>query len=140
MVRGKFYKSSLSKEQAAKLGKDVGYWVNQHKNGTIKEMRKTRFAVLLHNCGDHSQCGEWCRAQRAKKEGKPYNVKPTIDCNTKIGMKRIIDVYEILSKYTDNESLIEMLHNFDTQLNKSLNMRIAETAPKSKNFSRLHSL
>ena len=98
-------------------------------------MQKTRFVVLLHNCGDHSQCGKWCRARRAKKEGKPYNVKPTIDCNTKIGMKRIIDVYEILCKYTDDESLIEMLHDFDTQLNESLNMRTAETVPKSNNFS-----
>ena len=140
VVKNKFYASSLSSDQAAKLGKDFGYFVNQNKNGTLDEFRRVRFVVLLHNCGDHSVCGSWCKGKQAEKENKPYNVKPLLESDSPLGKKRIIDVYLILDKYTTDKCLCEMMHPWNTQLNESLNMRAAELAPKSKNFSRSHSL
>ena len=140
VVKNKFYASSLSSEQAAKLGKDFGYFVNQNKNGTLEEFRRKRFVILRHNCGDHSLCGSWCKAKRALDANKPYNVKPILNCETPLGKRRIIEVYHILDKYTSDKCLLEMMHPWNTQLNESLNMRAAELAPKSKNFSRSHSL
>ena len=78
VVKNKFYASSLSSEQAAKLGKDFGYFVNQNKNGTLEEFRRKRFVILRHNCGDHSLCGSWCKAKRALDANKPYNAKSIV--------------------------------------------------------------
>ena len=49
-------------------------------------------------------------------------------------------VKKVHEKATKDERLIYMIHPFTTQLNKSLNMRAAETAPKCKNYSRTESL
>ena len=67
-------------------------------------------------------------------------MKPILDCDTPLGKKRIIEVYHILNKYTSDNFLLEIMHPWNTQLNESLNMRSADLAPKSKNFSRSHSL
>ena len=55
-------------------------------------------------------------------------------------IREIAQVREIVEYYTTNERLIQMLHIFDTQMNESFNMRVAEFAPKHKHYSRLYSL
>ena len=100
----------------------------------------TRMVPLMHNYGDHMLCGTWCRAKKAKKEGKVYNVRPMFDVNNPKDIRTIQQIRQIILKFTTDECIKEMLHLWHTQLNESLNMRAGEVAPKYKNFSRTHSL
>ena len=42
-------------------------------------MIMTCMVLLVHNYGDHILCGTWCRAEKAKTEGKVCNVQPLFD-------------------------------------------------------------
>ena len=72
-------------------------------------MRMTRMVSLMHNCGDHMLCGTWCRAKKAKKEGKVSNVRPMFDIHDPKDIRTIQQIREIILKFTNNECIKEML-------------------------------
>ena len=72
--------------------------------------------------------------------GLPHNKPPMFDINLATDRLTFEAVKEIFQRFTTDERLLEMLHFFTTQGNESLNMRLAELAPKYKNYSRTTSL
>ena len=76
--------------------------------------------------------------QKAIDHGKEYLPKPLLP-SPKFD-REIEQVREIHEKYTSDQRLLQMRHPFNTQMNESFNMRVAEFAPKSKSFSRSASL
>ena len=106
----------------------------------FEEAKEHRDVPMRHIIGDHSKCGDWCLAKRTKATNKPYDKPPMFDLNKPRDKYTYDGVKKVHDKATTDERLIEMLHPFTTQLNESLNMRAAETAPKCKNYSRTASL
>ena len=62
------------------------------------------------------------------------------DPNVETDRRTFAAVKEVFNEFTMEEKLQEMMHPFTTQGNESLNMRIAELAPKFKNYSRTKTL
>ena len=54
--------------------------------------------------------------------------------------REILQVLEILNRYTSDERIREMMHYFDTQICEAINNALTFCAPKNKNFSRTRSL
>ena len=98
----------------------------------------------MHAYGDHSLCCEtkhdWCLASQAIKENKSYNHKPVFKVGVKKDEVRAQKAQEYHDSMCTEEKFKQMRHLWHTQINEMLNMRAAETAPKSKNFSRTGSL
>ena len=130
----------MNKNKAKKMGKDIGYWIAQAKSLTFSELEGNVEVPLNHWCGDHSNCGDWCYSKKAEKEGKCDNKKPLFDVCDEADKISIEKVREIQEEFTTRKKLVQMHHPHATQLNESINMRIAEVAPKHKNFSRTGSL
>ena len=122
------------------MGKDIGYWIFQAKNLTFAELEEKTQAPIRHWCNDHSLCGDWCYSKKVVSEGKVDNQKSLFDVSNADDLKAIEQIREVQRRFTTHEKLIQVHHPYSTQLNESLNMRIAEVAPKHKNFSRTRSL
>ena len=102
-------------------------------------MKALKDVPILHATGDHSKCGaEWCHAKKAQQENKPYNKKPQFVSPQ--DDREIEQIRKIHESYTTDEKLRQMHHPWNTQLNESLNMRLAEYAPKHRHFSRSDTL
>ena len=125
----------MNKARAKKMGVDIGYWIFQSKGLTLDELQSQADAPLRHWCGDHTLCGTWCVSNG--KIDKKHAVFDLTDDNDKITVEFIREIQE---KFTTLERLMQINHPWSTQLNESLNMRIAESAPKFKHFSRSNSL
>ena len=98
-------------------------------------MKSLKDVPINHATGDHSKCtNEWCHAKKALDNGKTYNRKPLF--SSPQDDREIAQVKEIHAKFTTDEALRQMNHPWTTQPNESLNMRVAEYAPKHKHFSR----
>ena len=54
--------------------------------------------------------------------------------------RELLQVLEMLEKYTSDERRKEMMHFFDTQICETINNALTFTAPKNINFSRTRSL
>ena len=85
---------------------------------------------MRHIIGDHTKCGDWCIAKRAKADNKTCNKPPMFDFNKHWDKYAYEGVKKVHEKATTDECLIKILHPYTTQLNKSLNLRAAELAPK----------
>ena len=62
------------------------------------------------------------------------------DTKNEKDMLTFAEVKKVFDRFTTDNKLKEMMHPFTTQGNESLNMRVAELAPKFKNYSRTKSL
>ena len=54
--------------------------------------------------------------------------------------RELLQVLEMLEKYTSDERIKEMMHFFDTQICEKINNALTFTAPKNIKFSRTRSL
>ena len=96
---------------------------------------------MKHIVGNHKDCGEeWCTRRRAKIAGIPHNKPPIIDLSVETDRKTFAEVKKVFDRFTTDKRLQEIMHHFTTQANESLNMRLAELAPKFKNYSRTKTL
>ena len=128
-------KCNVSKDKAKKMGIDIGYWIFQAKSLTFAELEAKKEAPIRHWSRDHSLCGEWCYSKKAQNEGKIDIKKPLFDVTDAADKKSVDQV-----AFTSIQRLQQIHHPFTTQLNESVNMRIAEVAPKYKCFSCSRSL
>ena len=126
----------MTNARANKMGVDIGYWIFQAKGLTTEELKYQVNPPLMHWCGNHTLCGDWCITKQLTREGKVDNKKPLFDMNDPKDMQSVELIHEIQAEFTSPEKLIQMRHPYSTQLNESLNMQIAECAPKHKHFSR----
>ena len=131
---------ALKDDQAKTLGRHFGYFQNRIKTLTLEDAEAEVEAPMLHLAGKHEKCGEWCLSKRAENEGKSINKLPMFDLRKPRDEKTWREVREVFEKATTRERLIEMIHQFTTQPNESLNMRAAQVAPKAINYSRTESL
>ena len=132
--------SLITDEIAARIIKAFKYWYRQASKKTFDEIKRTRLVCLKHLTGDHSLCcEEWCYALKSAKIGKKYH-EPETTLLPDMYEREILQVLEILNKYTTDERIREMMHFFDTQICEAINNALTFTAPKNKNFSRTRSL
>lgn len=97
----------------------------------------------MYACGDHTLCAEnendWCLAAQLALQGKTYYHKCVFDLENKNLL-----LFERYKSYhipmVTNKKLQEMRHQYHTNINKRLNMRNTEVAPKNRNFSKILSL
>ena len=126
----------LRKKQAKKLAIHFTYFQQQIKGLTLPEARLKCGAPMKHVVGYHDDCGqEWCTGRRAQIAGIPHKKPPMFDLSLETDRKTFAAVKEVFERFTTDKKLLEMLHSFTTQGNESLNMRLAELAPKYKNYS-----
>jgi hypothetical protein len=128
----------VTRADALRLKRNLGYAHKQNKNKPYDEYVKAMWAALYHHFNDHSQCNSsWCQWQPAGKKDPAENTK---------GVKRSSDnnkwknCYEVFEKYLTDAYLKQTYHNYDSQKNESLNLKVATVAPKHKCFSKTKSL
>ena len=132
--------SLITDEIAARIIKAFKYWYRQARENTFEEIKRTRLVSLNHLTGDHSLCSDqWCYALKARNIGKKYQEPETTLC-PEYYAREILQVLEILNRYTSDERIKEMMHFFDTQICEAINNALTFCAPKNKNFSRTRSL
>ena len=123
------------------MGIDIWYWLYQVKDKTLAQIEELANAPLCHWYGDHSKCNEsWCLSKKISKDGKVDNRRPLFDTTNELERMTVERIRKEQEEFTKVERLIQINHTFSTQLNESLNMRIAEVAPKHKHFSRSKSI
>ena len=129
--------SLITDEIAARIIKAFKYWYRQTSKKKFEEIKRTRLVSLKHLTGDHSLCCE--DALKSRNVGKKYH-EPETTLLPEMYEREILQVLEILNKYTADERIREMMNFFDTQICKAINNALTFTAPKNKNFSRTRSL
>ena len=132
--------SIITDEIAARIIKAFKYWYRQASKKTFEEIKRKSLVSLKHLTGDHSLCcEEWCYALKSKNVDNKYH-EPETTLLPEMYEREILQVLEILNKYTADERIREMMNFFDTQICKAINNALTFTAPKNKNFSRTRSL
>ena len=130
----------LRRKQAKQLAIHFAYFQQQIKGLTLEEAKIKCSAPMKHIIGNHEDCGEWCTGKRAKMVGLRHNKPPMFDINLMTDRLTFEEVKKVFQHFTTEERLLEMLKFFTTNGNESLNMRLAELAPKYKNYSRTGTL
>ena len=98
---------------------------------------KSRVLVIIkHMFDNHEHCNvSWCpylKALKEKKTYKPDETKPMYD--KKNDAKQYEQLCHAVARFQTDENIQECLHNYDAQLNESLNMSVSRFVPKFLNF------
>ena len=130
-----------TKGTALRMKINWGYMLKQNREKTLADMKRACKAPVEHMFNNHEFCSsQWCMKLRAKEEKKTYVEKEgEFHCKEKEkGLYNLI--LKSVSKYQQDNRLLESLHPFDTQTNEAINNQIAYVVPKNKTFSASDSL
>jgi len=106
-----------------------------------KEIKNKMLAPLEHLFDNHQYCGSWCYAKKAQTDDVLYIADENRPFyNIKKQNKMYKQVKSSISKFQTKELVIDCLHNFDTNVNESLNILVARMCPKFKHFGASNSL
>ena len=95
-------------------------------------------AVVKHHFDDHTYCGSFCRRKKEsikqrKASGKFYR--------SKVHQPKLYKLCtDMTARFITEESLRQVCHGYDTQVNESFNNTVSWLAPKNKTYSFGHSL
>mmetsp|Transcript_22377 Transcript_22377/g.32687 ORF Transcript_22377/g.32687 Transcript_22377/m.32687 type:complete len:274 (+) Transcript_22377:1478-2299(+) len=85
-------------------------------------------APLEHVFDNHDYCDiAWCYKKKALEEGLEYSLPPNRPFYNKVSDAQL---YDTLFRFIQDNVLKESDHDWDTQLNESLNQAIARLCPK----------
>lgn len=106
--------------------KGFSYMLSQAK-GEVEHIRNGLPSVVLHQFGDHSQCGSWCAI--LKEPSRKHRNLPWGADLTNIELKRsLLSVFKKL----DPEKLSKL---DSSNSNESFNNTLRSKAPKDKHYS-----
>ena len=126
--------SLITDEIAARIIKAFKYWYRQASKKSFEEIKRTRLVCLKHLTGDHSLCcDDWCYALKARNIGKKY-FEPETTLKPEMYEREILQVLEILNKYTSDERIREMMHFFDTQICEAIKNALLLQPQRIKTF------
>ena len=127
--------NGIAKEHAAYFKRMYGVilkTVGRSKTTTIPDLRKAMTTGLMeHAFGEHTNCGEWCKADSAGYLPPRGHFLPPA--------KKELFLDKFNAFMTDS-MLLESIHGFDSNGNESFNSRMAHKAPKDRCYSQTKSL
>jgi len=99
-------------------------------------------APLEHLYNEHRYCDvEWCYALQAKRDNHQYIPPPNKPFYSKDeDGKMFKQLEQALLRFKEKSMVKDCLHQNNTQMNESLNLRISKYAPKNKHFGASTSL
>jgi hypothetical protein len=125
-------KSKAHGGDAERLKRSFAYFLHQFSKRSWKRFVRSARAVLEHHFNCHKYCDKWCPAKTWNKEDK---LKSALKYRDKI---RDNDLYLQLKthhdKFTTEEALREMYHEFHSNKCESLNGNITKYVPKNKHY------
>jgi hypothetical protein len=128
----------VTNADALRLKRNLGYAHKQNKHKPYDEYVKAMWAALYHHFNDHSKCSkDWCPWKPAGDRDPAENTKGVKRSSDNNKWKNCLEVFET---YLTDHYLQQTYHNFDSQKNESLNLKVATVAPKHKCFSKTKSL
>jgi hypothetical protein len=127
-------RSMMIKPEARRLQRNLSYTIRMNCDKSLEDLKKGTQAALEHMFNNHEHYGAWCnylpKTDAEKKEcewryrSKEKDAKLCEQC------------LEIHGKFTAESSLMEVLHEHDTQKNKSMNNFIRGWVPKDSHYAR----
>ena len=133
----------LTKYDCEMIQYNLGSYIKQYRHLPLEDFVADSDCVYLHHFNDHSKCGTWCK----------YSLKLPVEKRTiqteELARKyrckiRNKDMFEVvkqkLSPYLTSDSLTDINHKFDTQINEAINEMITSYAPKNRVFCGTSSL
>jgi hypothetical protein len=121
-------------QDAKRLKRAFGYFLHQFSKRSWKCFLCLVRAVLEHHFNLHRYCNDWCPAKKWKKEDRLRNA-------LKYRNKKVnAELYEQFKihhdKFTSEEALRDMYHQFHSIKCESLNGNITKYVPKHKDYCR----
>ena len=105
--------------------------LKQNREKKLAEMKRACKAPIEHMFNNHEFCSsQWCMQLRAKEEKKTYIEKEgEFHCKEKeMGLYNLI--LKSVSKYQQDNCIMESLHPFDTQTSEAIKNQIYYVVPK----------
>ncbi|KAJ8678038.1 hypothetical protein QAD02_013825 [Eretmocerus hayati] len=127
------YKMNVSAKVREYLSKNFRIAVKKNK-GNPSEVQASLKSVVPHAYGDHSLCGNWCRAKNSGQE-YVYRHLPHGKCLNDGNRKRLTELFE---GFASNSRKIAPCAS--TQGNESNNNVVASKNPKSRHYAGSESL
>ncbi|KAJ8671439.1 hypothetical protein QAD02_002698 [Eretmocerus hayati] len=122
------YKMNVSAKVREYLSKNFRIAVKKNK-GNPSEVQASLTSVVPHAYGDHSLCGNWCRAKNSGQE-YVYHHLPHGKCLNDGNRKRLTELFE---GFASNSRKIAPCAS--TQGNESNNNVVASKNPKSRHYA-----
>ena len=119
---------------AERLKLHFGKALHQNRNKEPTQLRESLQATLEHEFGDHRKCSEqWCRHLKAKTDDERKELKTRwMNKEDNAVLYKVLNaVYE---DFLTPSKITQMHHEYNTQKNEALNMKIARTCPKTMTF------
>jgi hypothetical protein len=125
--------STMKKPDARRLQRNLSYAVHMNCDKSMEELKKGTKAALEHMFNNHEHCGLWCN-YLPKTSAKKIACRWRYKCKER-DAKLYKQILEIHQKFTTEESLVELLHEWDTQKNESVNNFIRGWVPKDTHYA-----
>jgi hypothetical protein len=125
----------MIKPDARRLQRNFSYAIHMNCDESPEDLKKGTHAALEHMFNNHEHCGAWCNYLLAKTDAEKK------ECDWRyISKEKDVKLYQqvlaIHDKFTAEPSLIELLHEHDTQKNESMNNFIRGWVPKDSHYAR----
>jgi hypothetical protein len=119
---------------AERLKRAFAYFLHQFSKRSWKRFLRSARAVLEHHFNSHRYCDDWCPAKRWKKEDR---LKNALKYRSKTLNPELYKEFKSHhDKYTSEEALRDMYHQFHSNKCESLNGNITKYVPKHKMYCR----
>jgi hypothetical protein len=127
--------SVCTKSDALRIKKNFAYFVRQYRTKPFEEFVQASNAVVEHHFNNHQHCGDWCPAK--KKIANNETPAPAHRDKSEDGPAGKVlynQIKDAIGPYLTRDSLKQLHHTMDSQVNESLNRVISKYAPKDRTY------
>jgi hypothetical protein len=131
-------KLTMTRMDSTRIGKNFGYMARTLKDRPQEEFKDAAASVLEHHFDNHIYCGPWCKRKNEAEEERKTSAK-YYRCKQR-DAKLYVLLQQTISRFVEEDRLIEMAHDLDTNMNEAFNQVCTWFAPKNKVFAGSYSL